>query len=83
MEMISKEGSYARTGWTYTWNTKNKYTENYRNRVLIKFSTDKTQVEIKTEAQYGHEGKWKNGFDSRLLETIKQDIMGVAGRITR
>lgn len=83
MEMISKEGAYARTGWIYTWNTKGIYTKNYRNRVIIKFSADRTKVEIKTEAQFGAEGKWKNGFDSRLLQTVKQDIMGVVGRTTR
>lgn len=83
MEMISKEGGYARTNWIYTWNTKGTYTENYRNRVILKFSPDRTKVEIKTEAQFGAEGKWKNGFDSRLLQTVKQDIMGVVGRTTR
>ena len=83
MEMISKEGAYARTGWIYTWNTKGTYTKNYRNRVILKFSPDRTKVEIKTEAQFGAEGKWQNGFDSRLLQTVKQDIMGVVGRTTR
>jgi len=82
MEMISKEGAYARTGWIYTWNTKGTYTKNYRNRVVIKFSPDRTKVEIKTEAQFGAEGRWQNGFDSRLLQTVKQDIMGVVGRTT-
>ena len=83
LEMISKDGAYARTGWIYTWNTKGDYTKNYRNRVIIKFAPNRTRVEIKTEAQYGSEGKWQNGFDSRLLKTVKQDIMGVVGRTTR
>lgn len=83
MELISKDGLYARTGWFYTWNLKGVYTRNYRNRVIIKFSPDKETVNVKAEAQYGKRGKWKNGFDSRLLRTIKQDIMGVVGRTTR
>lgn len=82
MEMISKDGAYARTGWIYTWNLNGKYQEDYRNRVIIKFSPDRTKVEIKTEAQYGSDGKWENGFDSRLLQTVKLDIMGVVGRTT-
>ncbi|MFZ4705131.1 MAG: hypothetical protein ACOYMF_03885 [Bacteroidales bacterium] len=82
MEMISKEGAYARTGWIYTWNTQGKYTKDYRNRVIIKFSPDRKNVQVKTEAQSGTEGKWKDGYDSRLLQTIKQDIMGVVGRTT-
>jgi hypothetical protein len=83
MDMISKDGGYARTGWTYTWNTKGNYTKNYRNRVIIKFSPDRTKIQLKTDAQSGSIGKWKNGFDSRLLTTIKQDIMGAVGRTTR
>ena len=83
MDMISKEGGYARTGWTYTWNTKGNYTKNYRNRVIIKFSPDRTKIQVKTDAQSGTPGKWKNGFDSRLLVTIKQDIMGAIGRTVR
>lgn len=83
LEMISKEGAYIRSNWIYTWNTKGVYTNNYRNRVILKFSSDRTKIDVKTEAQYGAEGKWKNGFDSDLLNTVKQDVMGVVGRTTR
>lgn len=82
MEMIAKDGGYARTGWIYTWNTKNEYTKNYRNRIIIKFSPDRRKIDVKAEAQYGGSGSWKSGFDSRLLKTVKQDIMGVVGRTT-
>ena len=82
MEMISKDGGYGRTQWVYTWNEKRKYTPKYRTRVIFKFSPDKTKVDIKTEAEYGGDDKWKKGYDTRLLETIKQDIMGVVGRTT-
>jgi len=80
MDMISKEGGYGRTNWIYTWNTKGKYTENYRTRVIFKFSADRTKVDIKTEAEYGGEPRWVKGFDTRLLQTMKQDISGVVGR---
>jgi|TARA_B110000240_G_scaffold98015_1_gene110964 hypothetical protein len=83
MEMISKDGAYARTGWIYTFNTKGSYTKNYRNRVIVKFSPDRTKVQIKAEAQKGSNGNWVNGFDSNLLKAIKGDIMGVVGRTTR
>jgi hypothetical protein len=82
MELISKDGGYARTGWIYTWNTAGRYTVKYRNRVIIKFSVDRKKVEVKTEAQFGGEPNWRSGFDSRLLQTVKQDIMGVVGRTT-
>lgn len=82
MEMISKDGGYARTGWIYTFNPKKEYNDRYRTRVLIKFSSDRTKVDVKTEAQFGKKGEWKNGYDTALLNQIKQDIMGVVGRTT-
>jgi len=80
MDMISKDGGYGRTNWIYTWNTKGKHTVKYRTRVIFKFSADRTKVDIKTEAEFGGEPKWKKGFDTRLLQTMKQDISGVVGR---
>jgi len=82
MEMISKEGGYARTNWIYTWNDKGNYSKKYRTRVIFKFSADRTKVDLKTEAEFGGESKWIRGFDTRLLQTMKQDIMGVVGRTT-
>ena len=78
MDIISKEGAYARSQWNYRWGV----TEgtSYRTRVIFKFSPDKTKVDVKTEAEW-HVGKaWRTGYDTRLLETIKQDIMGVVSR---
>ena len=43
MDMISKEGGYARTNWIYTWNKAGKYTEKYRTRVIFKFSADRVR----------------------------------------
>ena len=82
MDMISKEGGYGRTNWIYTWNTKGKHTKKYRVRVSFKFSPDRTKVDIKTEAEYGGDPRWIRGFDTRLLQTIKQDISGVVARTT-
>ena len=83
MEMISKEGGYARTGWIYTWNTKGIYTKKYRVRVIFKFSPDHSKVDIKTEAEILKGNNWITGYDTRLLNTIKTDIMGVVGRTTK
>ena len=80
MDMISKEGGYARTNWIYTWNTTGQYTNNYRTRVIFKFSADRKKVDIKTEAEYGGDPNWIKGYDTRLLSTMKQDISGVVGR---
>jgi len=80
MDMISKDGGYGRTNWIYTWNVNGQYTKNYRTRVIFKFSADRTKVDIKTEAEFGGEHNWIIGWDTRLLETIKQDVMGAVGR---
>ncbi|MEW5802981.1 MAG: hypothetical protein AB1847_12850 [bacterium] len=81
LEILSKTDGYARTNWLYTWT--GKVMENYRVRVTAKFAPDHKKVEIKSEAEYGGPGDWVAGYDSRLLSTIKSDIMGTIGRTTR
>lgn len=81
LEILSKDDGYIRTGWLYTWT--GKLMENYRVRVTIKFSPDHTKVEVKSEAEFGGQGQWVTGYDTRLLETLKSDIMGSIGRTTR
>jgi hypothetical protein len=91
MEMISKEGGYLRTSWIYTWWKEGIVTENYRVRVIIKFSADQKKVDMKTEANFmltapetgRSTGNWVVGTDTKLLQTLKTDIMGVVGRTTR
>lgn len=79
LDMISKDGGYLRTNWIYTWNKKGKYTTKYRTRIVIKFSSDKRRIDIKSEAEFGGEPRWVKGFDTALLTQTKQDIMGVVG----
>ena len=82
MDMISKDAGYGRSQWSYTWNDKGKYLDFYRTRVIFKFSSDRTKVDIKSEAEYLTKKGWVLGFDTRLLETIKRDVMGVVSRTT-
>jgi len=81
IEIMSRQDGYVRTTWLYTWTGKLK--ENYRVRVTGKFSPDHTKIEMKSEAEYGGPGQWVIGYDTRLLETLKTDIMGTIGRTTR
>lgn len=83
LEMISREGGYVRTSWIYTWWKVGELTSNYRVRAIVKFSADWKKVDIKTEANYLRGDVWVVGFDTRLLQTVKTDIMGVVGRTTR
>ena len=82
LSQLSKSDGYVRTNWLYTWT--GKVTENYRVRVTCKFSPDRRSVEIKSEAEYNKPYLgWVKGYDTRLLSTIKTDIMGKIGRTTR
>ena len=83
IEMISKDGGYLRTSWIYTWWKAGQITQNYRVRAIVKFTPNRSTVDIKTEAQYLQGGQWVVGTDTRLLQTVKMDIMGVVGRTTR
>ena len=77
IEVSQKENGYIRTGWLYTWT--GNYTASYRVRVTIKFHLDDNTVDVKSEAYY----RGRVGFDNRLLQTVKTDIMGTIGRTTR
>lgn len=84
LEVISKDGGYVRTNWNYGWLEAGKVSDKYRVRVTAKFSPDRMNVDLKTEANFHFKKEgWIEGFDTRLLETIKQDIGGVIGRTTR
>ena len=82
IEVISKENGYARTAWLYTWTGRMR--EDYKVRVTLKFATDRTKVEVKSEAQFNTgSGGWVMGSDEALLSTLKTDVMGTVGRVTR
>lgn len=81
LEMVSKDGGYARTSWIYNWT--GNVTQKYRVRATVKFQPDKTKVDIKTEAEWGGPGKWTPGYDDNMLTTLKTDIMGTVGRTTK
>lgn len=77
IEIAQKDNGYIRTGWVYTWT--GRYTDYYRVRVTAKFEPEKRTIDIKSEAYY----RDYVGYDTRLLETVKGDIMGTIGRKTR
>lgn len=81
IEVISKEDGYMRTGWLYAWT--GKVMEDYRVRVTAKFSPDRTMVEIKSEAEYGGANNWEIGYDTRLLQTLKADLISAMGRVAK
>jgi hypothetical protein len=77
IEVAEKDNGYIRTGWLYSWT--GQVTDYYRVRITVKFAEDRKTVDIKSEAYF----KDMIGYDSRLLDTYKSDIMGSIGRTTR
>ena len=70
--------SHPRIAETVTWEAHRTVAESLAFIEMIN-----SKIEIKSEAEHGGNGKWIQGYDTRLLETIKTDIMGKVGRTTR
>ena len=87
IEILSKEDGYLRTGWSHSWT--GELDEAYKVRAIIKFTPDQTRLEIKSEAHHYSSGfmgmgsGWEMGTDERLVTTLRSDIMGKVGRVTR
>lgn len=81
LEILEKDDGYIRTAWIYTWT--GRVNQRYRVRVTVKFSNDKRKVDVKSEAGYMTARGWRVGTDTLLTSTLKTDIMGSIGRITR
>ena len=81
LDVAMREEGYIRTEWLYTWS--GAYLSNYRVRVSLKFSPDRTTLQVRPEAQFLAGNNWSVGTDTRLVSTIKTDLMGTVGRTTR
>ncbi len=81
IDVALREEGYIRTGWLYSWS--GEYLSYYRVRVTLKFSADGTTLQFKPEAQLLKDENWRIGTDTRLVSTMKTDLMGTVGRTTR
>lgn len=81
IKVLAKDEGYIQTGWLHSWS--GIYQANYRVRVIVKFSDDRQKLELKPEAQYLIGVNWQIGVDSRLVSTLKSDLMGTLSRTTR
>jgi hypothetical protein len=79
--LVLKEDGYMQTAWLYTWS--GIYQENYRVRVTVKFAPDRKSLQFRSEAWALDGSAWVVGTDSRLMTTLKTDLMGTVGRNTR
>lgn len=86
IEILSKEDGYLRTGWYFAWT--GELQEGYKVRGILKFSPDRKTLEVKSEAQFFRRGMfggggWVLGTDERLSTTLRTDVMGTVGRVSR
>ena len=82
IDMISPEAGYLRTKWntTYVKMSNGMVRKDYRVRVTLKMSKERMKIDINAEAErLTVDDYWIRGFDTKLLETMKQDIAGVVG----
>ena len=79
IDVLSKENGYIRTAWLYTWT--GELRKDYRVRATIKFSQDRSKIEVKSEANYYTGKDWMIGSDTTLLETLKADITRTVGQM--
>jgi hypothetical protein len=81
LDLVAKDTGYLRTEWLYSYG--GKYKNEYRVRVIIRVAPDGKTIRVKTEAQVKVGLNWLIGVDSRLVSTLKTDLMGTIGRTTR
>ena len=77
IEFLAKDEGYIRTAWLYNWT--GIIRADYRVRASVMFSDDRRTVEIKPEAQHQIDGEWISGADSRLLPTLREDVIRAFG----
>jgi hypothetical protein len=87
IEILSRDDGYIRTAWLYSWT--GELEETYKVRAVIKFTPDKRVAEVKSEAQNYSSGflgigrGWVMGTDELLVTTLRTDLMGKIGRVSR
>jgi hypothetical protein len=82
IEMLSKESGYIRTKWNNRYVSEAgqmQIMDAYRTRVSIKLSPQKSKIEVNSEAEKLISGNWAVGCDTRVLETMKKDLLGLSG----
>lgn len=77
MEMINKDGGYARTSYNYYKKSSGRTDDKKRVRVTLKFNHDRTQLSVKTDVQKMKKDEWIDGYDTKLGRQVREDIQGV------
>jgi len=78
IEIATKESGYIRTKWDYRFATDGKTVENYRTKITLKINERRKSIEVRSEAEKLQVDSWIQGCDTKVLETMKQDLKGVS-----
>ena len=81
-EMMNPEAGFLRTRWNTTWTTfRDGSRERYRVSVIIQFNPARTQVIVQAPAEFSVDGgvNWREGYDRRAIETLRNDITMAIG----
>ena len=79
-EMVQPDAGYVRTRWRHTWNERGRNTEWYRVRIICSFNPNRTQLILRAEAEFRQRGRWVQGYDTRAVETLRNDLTMTVGR---
>ena len=81
-EMMNPEAGFLRTRWNTTWtHFRDGSSERYRVQVIVQFNPSRTQVIIQAPAEFSIDGgtNWREGYDRRAVETLRNDITMAIG----
>jgi hypothetical protein len=76
-EVIQPEVGYIRTRWN-RWDSTTTI-DAYRVRIICNFNPNRTQLIVKAEAEYFVKGEWVSGYDTRAIETLRNDLNNIIG----
>ena len=94
IETLDKGSGHLRTGWILCGPTSDRDDidrADYKVRITIKFSDDRKQLRLKTDAQYHELYKgnytgsvyddygWSSGSDTKVLDDVYKDISDLLG----
>ena len=81
LDFVNKDIGYVRTRWRYGYNE--DYEGKYRSMVELKFSPERNKLRLRTTSHFKKDDYWVEGTDSKLISSLKSDILGRIGRTSR
>jgi len=80
-EMMQQDAGFIRTQWNNEWHTVTGRggVQRYRVRVVANFNPSRTQVIINPEGEWLQGDTWVRGWDTRAVETLRNDLTMILG----